>query len=173
MIVFDLTCGGLTGGSGGHRFEGWFASSEDFAAQQARGLVTCPHCGSAEVSKAPMAPNLARKGNQGAGQGTGTLVGESVAAPQAMTPRPAQPPSLPPEAMAMLHKIAAAQAEALKSSRWVGKSFAEDARAIHYGEREAEPIHGEASLHEAEALAKEGIMVAPILFPLAPPDQIN
>jgi hypothetical protein len=28
----------------GHRFEGWFASS-DFARQQARGLVACPQCG--------------------------------------------------------------------------------------------------------------------------------
>jgi hypothetical protein len=37
MIVFDLECR-----AGGHRFEGWFASSEDFASQQARGLVVCP-----------------------------------------------------------------------------------------------------------------------------------
>ena len=51
MIVFDLQCQTL-----GHRFEGWFASSEDFAAQQVRGLVSCPQCGSGDVIKAPMAP---------------------------------------------------------------------------------------------------------------------
>ena len=34
MIVFDLVCG-----HHGHRFEGWFASSEDFEGQQARALV--------------------------------------------------------------------------------------------------------------------------------------
>ena len=34
MIVFDLECR-----VGGHRFEGWFASSEDFAGQQARDVV--------------------------------------------------------------------------------------------------------------------------------------
>jgi hypothetical protein len=31
MIVFDLECR-----DGGHRFEGWFGSSDDFAQQQAR-----------------------------------------------------------------------------------------------------------------------------------------
>ena len=44
MIVFDLECR-----SGGHRFEGWFGSSEQFASQQARGLVTCPICNSGDV----------------------------------------------------------------------------------------------------------------------------
>ncbi len=59
MIVFDLECR-----TGQHRFEGWFGSSEDFARQQERGLVSCPQCGSGDVAKAPMAPNLPRKGNQ-------------------------------------------------------------------------------------------------------------
>ena len=58
MIVFDLAC------SAGHRFEGWFGSSQDFAAQQDRGLVECPQCGCARITKAPMAPAVARKGNQ-------------------------------------------------------------------------------------------------------------
>ena len=57
MIVFDLSC------HEGHRFEGWFASSTDYAEQQARGLLACPSCGSAEVSKAPMAPAVPAKGN--------------------------------------------------------------------------------------------------------------
>ena len=64
MIVFDLECsGGFAGGA--HRFEGWFKSSDDFVSQQSRGLIACPHCGSAEIAKAPMAPRLSRKGNQG------------------------------------------------------------------------------------------------------------
>ncbi|PKP89585.1 MAG: DUF1178 domain-containing protein, partial [Alphaproteobacteria bacterium HGW-Alphaproteobacteria-15] len=40
MIVFDLSC------ADGHRFEGWFGSSTDFEEQCARGLLTCPACGS-------------------------------------------------------------------------------------------------------------------------------
>ena len=55
MIVFDLKCQ-----AGGEVFEGWFASSTDYADQIGRGLVQCPFCGSAEIEKAPMAPRVSR-----------------------------------------------------------------------------------------------------------------
>jgi hypothetical protein len=161
MIVFELSCS-----PGGHRFEGWFASSDDYAGQQARGLVTCPECGSAQIAKAPMAPAVPRKGNQQVARPQPD--GAQPPAPQARTA-----PDLPPAARAALLKIAELQAEALKHSRWVGKDFAEDARAMHYGEKEAELIHGEASAKEAQALAEEGIVVAPVLFPIAPPGKVN
>jgi len=123
MIVFDLSC------EAGHRFEGWFGSSEDFAGQSSRGLVSCPQCGSAAVDKAPMAPALARKGNRQ----------PPVAAQdkQAMTRGP-----IPPEVAQALTKLAEAQGRALKDSKWVGDHFAEQSRAMHYGERDAETIHG-------------------------------
>ncbi|MCW1428500.1 DUF1178 family protein [Novosphingobium sp. JCM 18896] len=165
MIVFDLECR-----AAGHRFEGWFGSSGDFSEQQARGLVSCPECGSAEVIKAPMAPNLARKGNQ--------LVSAPAAAPSA-TPAAASPQQpmtkapMPPEAIQLIHALHAMQAEALKDSRWVGDKFAEESRAIHYGERDAEIIHGQATREEAEALLEEGIEVAPLPFPIAPPGEAN
>ncbi|MDI4666814.1 DUF1178 family protein, partial [Xanthobacter autotrophicus] len=54
MIRYTLNC------AAGHRFESWFPSSASFDAQQARGLVSCPACGSAEVEKAVMAPSVAR-----------------------------------------------------------------------------------------------------------------
>jgi hypothetical protein len=163
MIVFDLECR-----SGSHRFEGWFGSSDDFAAQQARGLLCCPQCGSPDVAKAPMAPRVARKGNQQV----------DVAPRQAEKTQPmaAAPPAelpMPPEAIAMMKKLARMQAEALKQSRWVGDSFAEDARAMHYGEREAEVIHGQATLEEAQDMLEEGIAVAPLPFPVAPPGKAN
>ena len=47
MIVFDLKCAPQ-----GHVFEGWFGSGADYDSQQARGLVSCPICGSLEVAKA-------------------------------------------------------------------------------------------------------------------------
>ena len=59
MIIFDLKCSPQ-----GHVFEAWFGSSDDYGSQQARGLVTCPMCNSAEVEKAPMAPRVGAKGNQ-------------------------------------------------------------------------------------------------------------
>ncbi len=164
MIVFDLECVGA-----GHRFEGWFASSEDFARQQERGLVSCPHCGHLQVIKAPMAPRLTRKGNQ---------ITPTPPAPQPMQATPSMPPpSMPPEVQAKLAEafkvVAEAQAEVLKSSRWVGKDFARDARAMHYGDAEPAPIHGQASAEEAKALVEEGVEIAPILFPVAPPDEIH
>ena len=58
MIVFDLKCERQ-----GHVFEAWFGSSADYADQQARGLLTCPICGDAQVVKAVMAPAVAAKGN--------------------------------------------------------------------------------------------------------------
>lgn len=152
MIVFDLAC------DAGHRFEGWFASSNDFAGQQARGLVTCPECGSAEVTKAPMAPAVPRKGNQVA----------ETRPQQAMVSAP-----LPPEAVEVLAKLAALQKEALKQSRWVGKDFAEQSREMHYGERDVETIHGQATLEEARDLLEEGIAVMPLPFPVAAPEDLN
>lgn len=157
MIVFDLACR-----PGGHRFEGWFSSSDDFTRQQERGLVACPHCGEADVIKAPMAPAVPRKGNQ-----------MPAIAPAPGAKPAAAPPPMPPEVRAALVAMAAAQAQALPSSRWVGKRFAEDARAMHYGEVDAAMIHGQATLEEARDLLDEGIEIAPLLISVAPPGEVN
>ncbi len=52
MKVLDLQC------SAQHRFEGWFASEDDFQGQLARGLVECPMCGDTAVAKKLSAPRL-------------------------------------------------------------------------------------------------------------------
>ena len=52
MIRYALAC------DKGHTFESWFANSAAYDKQAKRGLVTCPHCGSAKVEKAIMAPRL-------------------------------------------------------------------------------------------------------------------
>lgn len=160
MIVFDLECR-----TGGHRFEGWFASSGDFDRQQERGLVSCPQCGGADIVKAPMAPAVPRKGNQK----------DPLPAPAAgSSPAPmAKGAPMPEEALRMMQALATMQAEALKNSRWVGGKFAEESRAMHYGERDATPIHGEATLAEAKELLDEGIAVAPLPFPVVPPGEAN
>ncbi|MGD9868824.1 MAG: DUF1178 family protein [Hyphomicrobiales bacterium] len=53
MIRYALRC------KDGHQFEAWFQNSAAFDRQAARGQVSCPQCGSAKVSKAVMAPNIA------------------------------------------------------------------------------------------------------------------
>lgn len=152
MIVYDLAC------EAGHRFEGWFASSADFSSQRKRGLVSCPACGSDEVEKAPMAPAVPRKGNQ--------LPSSQIQ--QTMVSAP-----LPPEAAKVLAKLAKLQAELVKDSRWVGKDFVEQTREMHYGERDMETIHGQATLDEAQELLDEGIAVMPLVVPIADPDELN
>lgn len=149
MIVFDLRCGG------GHVFEAWFASSAAFEEQRGRRLIDCPVCGDASVEKAVMAPNVAAKGNR--------------------APAPTQPLA-PADAAAvqeMLSRIAAAQADALRQSRWVGRDFADTARKMHAGDEAVAPIHGQASRSEVVALVEEGVPVAPLLVPVIPPEQLN
>lgn len=160
MIVFDLECR-----TGGHRFEGWFSSSQDFAAQQQRGLVCCPQCGASDVIKAVMAPNLGRKGNQ--------LVPAPKPQPSQAAATPHAGGKLPPEALKVMQALATMQAEALRESRWVGQGFAEQSRKMHYGEAEVETIHGQATPREAEELIEEGIAVLPLPFPVASPDDLN
>ena len=143
MIVFDLKCGS------GHVFEAWFASGAAFEEQAAAGQVRCPLCDDAAVTKALMAPAIAAKGNSRA--------------------------DMPPAAMVKqaMRQLAKAQAEALKTSQWVGTAFAEQARAMHDGERDHAPIHGQASVAEAKALAEEGVPIAPLPFPVVPPEVLN
>lgn len=175
MIVFDLECR-----DGGHRFEGWFGSSDDFAQQQARGLLTCPTCGSGDVGKAVMAPHVGRKGNQlparvptDKGAAVAAVPSSPAVAAGASAPQVMAGGGLPAEAVAMFKALATLQAEALKSSKWVGDSFADDARAMHYGEKDVEAIHGQATPEQARDLIEEGIEIAPVLFPIAPPGETN
>jgi hypothetical protein len=154
MIVYDLCC------CDGHRFEAWFGSSADYEDQRARGLLACPSCGTAEVTKAPMAPAVPVKGNSR----------QEVLPPET---RPMANTPMPPEVQKALAALAKAQAEALRNSTWVGDKFAEETRKMHYGERDEAPIHGQASLAEAKALIEEGVPVAPLPFPVAPPDKLN
>lgn len=158
MIVFDLQCD-----PAGHRFEGWFSSSADFETQRERGLLTCPVCGSESVTKAVMAPAVAAKGNQRS---------ERPASGNTL-PVQAGQEAMPEKARELLQQLAHMQAEVLKSSQWVGRDFAEQARAMHYGEQDKKPIHGEVAAQEVRNLVDEGVEVAPLLFPVVPPEAQN
>ncbi|MBX9728491.1 MAG: DUF1178 family protein [Sphingopyxis sp.] len=166
MISFDLGC------SGGHVFEAWFRSSADYEDQRGRSLIACPVCGDAGVAKAVMAPNVAVKGNRKAASSLPVpLAAASTAAPAA--PVMASPPDIPAPVRAMMMAVAAAQAEALPRSRWVGDRFADEARALHAEGKGDELIHGQATPEEAEALVEEGLPVLPLLVPVVPPEARN
>lgn len=155
MKVLDLAC------QGGHLFEGWFASEDDFQTQLARSLVECPVCGDAAITKRLSAPRL----NLGAAAPAQTAKEPPAAQQQ-------QPPPSQPVAMPMPHD-AAMQAAWLQMMRRVsadtedvGRRFAEEARRIHYGESEQRGIRGQASRQETEALLEEGIAV--LALPVLP-----
>jgi hypothetical protein len=168
MIVFDLKC------TNDHVFEIWFASSQAYEEQRTRGLVACAFCGSTDVAKAVMAPRLNAKGNQQTALAPARREPEVAAsAPASVAVSNTPPPAEIAQMRAVLHALAQAQAKALSQSTWVGGDFADRARAMHYGEEDHAPIHGQADPDEAAALIEEGVAVAPLPFPVIPPEAQN
>jgi len=137
MIIFELCC------AQGHRFEGWFASGEEFARQQERALVTCPVCDDAHVERLPSArvsvPKGAARDNA---PPAGTSEERKIAGDTAL--------GLPAEAISKLREI-------VRNTENVGRRFPEEARRIHYRETPPRAIRGQASRDEAQALVEEGI----------------
>ncbi len=140
MIKYALSC------DQAHAFESWFPSSDSYETQHARGLVTCPVCGSAKVEKALMAPQVARKDRR------------AEAAPVSNeTAGPEQVAMVSPAEKELRARIRELREELMKTADPVGDRFAEEARKIHYGETEFRSIYGQATPDEAKELAEEGI----------------
>lgn len=164
MKVLDLQC------AMGHRFEGWFGSEDDYQQQDARGLVTCPVCGIAQVSKCLSAPRLNLKAGAEADR---PPVKAQEANPDRTVPAVTTPaPQLDPEKaahLAVLHAAWREMAQRMKAqSENVGDRFADEARKIHDGEAEERAIHGRATLEQAQELLEDGIAVLPL-----PPDDTD
>jgi hypothetical protein len=140
MKVLDLKC------SHEHRFEGWFASTEEFESQLARKLVGCPVCSVTDVSRMPSAPRLNLSSARG------------EAAPQAAKPGV-------PETAATQARALQFMRELLGKTENVGDRFAEEARRIHYNEAPARSIRGVTTPEDVHALLEEGIDVMPLPVP--------
>ena len=152
MIRYALAC------DKAHEFESWFPSSQAYDAQLARGLVTCPVCGSAEVAKQIMAPSVAR---------TDRLPAAPVEAPPVQPPEASQPVAILSEREQELRAMVKAFREHVtQNADDVGTAFAKEARKMHYGETERRSIYGKADLLEAKALIDEGIEFHPL--PMVP-----
>jgi len=98
------------------------------------------------------------------------MCGSSRVAKAPMAPRV---PAKSSERALVIEKLAEIQAAALEGSEWVGDRFAEEARAIHLGETEARAVHGRATADQTRSLLEDGIPVAPLPFPVVPPNQVN
>lgn len=151
MKVLNLHC------AAGHAFEGWFANEDDFRAQQAKGLLTCPMCNSSEVHKGLSAPRLNLRANKPAPSQ------DAAPEPTAAVAR-AAPKALPAELVRAWMEISR---KVVESTVDVGAQFAEEARRIHYGEAEERSIRGRASAQEVHSLIEEGIDVLPLALPEA------
>jgi hypothetical protein len=149
MIRYSLVC------EAGHGFESWFPSSDSYDTQVERGLVTCPVCDSAKVSKALMVPSVARTDRARA-----PAPPAKAEAPVTMVAEPER------QLRAMLRAL---REHVVANAEHVGARFPEEARRIHYGETEGRSIYGEATPAEARALIDEGIEVAAI--PVLPDDR--
>lgn len=147
MIVFDLKC------ASGHRFEGWFQSSAAYEAQQQGGELICPVCGDAEVTKAPMAPKLGGRASVPAPTSSKDMESGMAAASAHL------PDTLASELRQVMDKV---RTHVEQSCDYVGERFADEARAMHYGEREERGIYGQASAQEAADLVDEGIDILPL-----------
>ena len=129
MIVYELFC------TEQHRFEGWFASADDYERQRGDALLTCPVCGDAGIEKLPAAK----------------IGGFAEEAPKRAESRTQVAPPL----AAVLQKIMAQTED-------VGRQFPEEARRIHYEEAPKRAIRGVATAEETAALLEEGIDVLPL-----------
>jgi len=134
VIVFDLTC------ARGHRFEGWFASADDFERQTRAVLVRCPVCDDASVVRLPSAKVHVGRATIDAPRTT--EVPEAEAAPAVA--------GIPDELVRKLREI-------VRNTENVGPRFPEEARKIHYQEVPGRAIRGHATKAEADELREEGV----------------
>lgn len=134
MIVFELIC------TDRHRFEGWFASAEDFEGQKAHGLLSCPVCSDSRIEK---------------------LLTAKIGRHEAEAPARKQPPApvvKPRDLQEMIDVI-------LLNTENVGRDFPSEARRIHRKEARERSIRGIATREETRDLLEEGIAVMPLPIP--------
>jgi hypothetical protein len=153
MIRYSLVC------EKKHDFEVWFQNSADYDKQRKRGLVACPACGSVKVEKALMAPSLGRGTRKGARK-------PAVETPPPETPAPAEVKTpvamVSPQEREFRAKLKELREHLTKNAENVGSKFPDEARKMHYGEKEHRSIFGEASPQDAKEMLEEGIEFHPL-----------
>ncbi|CAN0604708.1 unnamed protein product, partial [Ectocarpus sp. 12 AP-2014] len=116
MIQYTLKC------DQGHHTESWFQSAAAYDALEKAGHLSCGTCGSADVSKALMAPRVSTASDE--------------AAPTA--------PMLQNPTDDIQKALGALREQVESNADYVGDKFASEARAMHLGEKPERSIYGEA-----------------------------
>jgi len=138
MIVFELIC------SDRHRFEGWFASGEDFDSQKSRGLLSCPACGDSSIEK---------------------LLTAKIGTLEAEMPKEQKDPPVPAERAEQPRNLNELIDLVLLHTENVGEKFPDEARRMHRKEIPHRNIRGVATHEETESLLEEGVEVMPLPIP--------
>jgi hypothetical protein len=137
MIAYDLQC------SRGHVFEGWFDDLKSFENQRKKGLVSCPVCNDAAVSRIPSTFAI---------RSTEELPGGKTGAEHL------EKEKLRGQIVDFVQK----------NFDDVGTEFAKEALKMHYGVQEPRNIRGTSTQQEEDTLRKEGIEFFKIPMPSPP-----
>ena len=121
----------------GHQFDSWFPDSGSFEKLKKNKHLECTICSSKKIEKSLMIPRINNVGDKKR---------EALISTQS---------AIEKEIKALKNKIKATATD-------VGENFSDEARAMHYGEKEEKAIIGKASLEEARDLAEEGVPFIPL-----------
>ena len=172
MLVVDLHC------ESGHLFEGWFASADELASQKERGLLSCPVCGSPDVTRRPSASRLNVSALKAAKlEGAQSTAGQAgrgealMASPDSSEARTTATNTGYNEAAATMQAMQALYLQAVRqvlaNTEDVGDRFVDQVRGMHHGDVPERAIRGQASAEERAELREEGIDVLSMPIPAA------
>ena len=119
-----------------HSFEAWFSDSLNFEKQNKKKLISCPSCSSLEITKNIMAPNISSK------KKNSNKINQKK-----------------DKVEMVLNKV---RKHVENNFDYVGDKFADEARSMHYGEKEEREIYGETTIKDAVELIEEGVNVQPM-----------
>ena len=120
-----------------HTFDAWFSDSLNFEKQNKNNQISCPNCSSLKIKKSIMAPSIPSKNYKS------DLLNEKK-----------------DKVEVVLSKV---RKHVEDNFDYVGDKFADEARSMHYGEKEERKIYGETTIEDAVDLIEEGINIKPML----------
>ena len=119
-----------------HTFDAWFSDSLNFEKQNKKNQISCPNCSSLKIKKSIMAPSIPSKNYKS------DLLNEKK-----------------DKVEVILSKV---RKHVEDNFDYVGDKFADEARSMHYGEKEEREIYGETTIEDAVDLIEEGVNVKPM-----------
>ena len=127
-------------------FDGWFQNSFSFEKQIKAGYVSCPYCGSLKIKKNLMSPSVK----------TIKKIKPKINSKNAKYDELYKNTSKQVDMMVVLRNL---KKEIQKNAEFVGKNFANEAKAIHEGKSKERAIYGQAKAKDLEELKSKNIDV--------------